>query len=188
MKRPIIITGAPATGKTTLQSRVVENNPIYKRGLDYTTRAIRVGEVNGVTRFFISQEEFIKLFHKGFFIEPSLEYAEYNSAYYGTPRDLVYSFDPKISVISALGIASLLKHEFPQSIWVHLYANKDTLTARLEERGESEQSIIYRTDELNSDPGTFNQVDAADMNFDTRYIQTDEIIKYIIDFINTREQ
>ena len=187
MRNTIIITGAPATGKTTLQEKICENSRNYRRGLDYTTRSIRNGEVNGLTRYFVSKDEFIKLFNSGFFIEPSLDYAEYNGQYYGTPLEIASTNPPKVSVITGLEIARKLKYAFPETIWLHLFANRDHLIQRLIERGEKEDSILFRIDPKNSDLGTFNRIDEADINLNSSFYDTEHIMNFLFDFLNKQE-
>lgn len=183
----MIITGAPGTGKTTLQSAIISRLPAHTTGLDYTTRPIRVGESNGVSRHFISEQSFISLLNSGYFIESDLEYAKYNGSYYGTPWDLASPNPPKVSVIPALEIARQLKSRFPEAIWIHLFTNKQLLYERLKNRGESPDSIEYRLNPANSDPGTFEEFYDASISLDTELLSPENLVEIIINFINSLE-
>lgn len=76
----IVIVGASASGKSTLQRMLLEKDKQYHKIVTYTIRPIRKGENDGVDYHFISEDEFKKLRDEDFFIE----HAEYNGWYYGT--------------------------------------------------------------------------------------------------------
>ena len=76
----LIISGPSGCGKSTLLKEVYKNIEDYYFSISTTTRAPRIGEVNGVDYFFVTKEEFEKDINNGDF----LEYAKVHDNYYGT--------------------------------------------------------------------------------------------------------
>ena len=76
----LILSGPSGCGKSTLLKEVYKNIDDYYFSISTTTRAPRVGEVNGVDYFFVTKEEFEKDINNGDF----LEYAKVHDNYYGT--------------------------------------------------------------------------------------------------------
>lgn len=76
----LIISGPSGCGKSTLLKEVYKDIDDYYFSISTTTRAPRVGEVNGVDYFFVTKEEFEKDINNGDF----LEYAKVHDNYYGT--------------------------------------------------------------------------------------------------------
>ena len=75
----IILVGASATGKSVVVKRMQELYGIEKV-VTYTTRLMRMGEINGLDYHFISKEEFCSKIENNFFLETAF----YNNNYYGT--------------------------------------------------------------------------------------------------------
>ena len=76
----LIISGPSGCGKSTLLKEVYKDIDDYYFSISTTTRAPRVGEVNGVDYFFVTKEEFEKDIENDNF----LEYAKVHDNYYGT--------------------------------------------------------------------------------------------------------
>ncbi len=76
----LIISGPSGCGKSTLLKEVYKEINNYYFSISTTTRAPRVGEVNGVDYFFVTKEEFEKDIENDSF----LEYAKVHDNYYGT--------------------------------------------------------------------------------------------------------
>ncbi|RRD93459.1 guanylate kinase, partial [Bacillus licheniformis] len=76
------VSGAAGTGKGTIISSVLENNEKLVYSVSMTTRAPRVGEVEGKSYYFVSKEHFEKLIAEDAFVE----YAFVHTDYYGTPK------------------------------------------------------------------------------------------------------
>ncbi|HTS19577.1 MAG TPA: guanylate kinase [Verrucomicrobiae bacterium] len=82
----VIVVSAPSGGgKSSLCQRLLNWSPNIVYSVSCTTRAPRGGEQNGHDYFFLSTEEFEKRIAAGDF----LEYAKYNTNYYGTPRAFI---------------------------------------------------------------------------------------------------
>jgi guanylate kinase len=76
----LIISGPSGCGKSTLLKEVYKDIEDYYFSISTTTRAPRIGEVNGIDYFFVTKEEFEKDINNGDF----LEYAKVHDNYYGT--------------------------------------------------------------------------------------------------------
>ena len=73
----IILVGASATGKSVVVKQMQDLFNIEKL-VTYTTRPMRIGEVNNVDYHFITIEDFLKKKENNFFLET----AYYNNNYY----------------------------------------------------------------------------------------------------------
>lgn len=84
LKRGLVfILSAPAgTGKTTLVQKLVSEFPAVVASVSYTTRAPRIGEINGLHYHFVDEAEFLNRIAKDEFIE----YVQLYGDYYGTSR------------------------------------------------------------------------------------------------------
>ena len=107
-KGAILIISAPSgCGKSTLLKEVYKDISDYYFSISTTTRAPRVGEVNGVDYFFVTKEEFEADIKNGDF----LEYAKVHDNYYGTslkPINIFFeSISPKSSV-SSVSISEII--------------------------------------------------------------------------------
>ena len=82
-----IVTGASASGKTTLIEQAVADG--YSYISTHTTRLLRSGEVPGVYSVFLREEQFESNFREGLYIEDSLGFAYMPGIgiYYGYPRE-----------------------------------------------------------------------------------------------------
>jgi guanylate kinase len=76
----LILSGPSGCGKSTLLKEVYKDIDDYYFSISTTTRAPRVGEVNGVDYFFVTKEEFEADIKNDDF----LEYAKVHDNYYGT--------------------------------------------------------------------------------------------------------
>lgn len=80
-----VFTGPSGTGKGTILGEVIARNPHLRLSVSATTRAPRIGEVNGVHYWFMDQDTFeAKIAQDAF-----LEHACYVGNYYGTPEQPV---------------------------------------------------------------------------------------------------
>lgn len=78
----IVMSGCSGVGKSTVLSRVMESRDDLLFSVSATTRAPREGEVDGVSYFFVSQEEFQKMIAEDAFVE----YDGHMANWYGTPK------------------------------------------------------------------------------------------------------
>ena len=81
----IVISGPSGTGKGTICKKLIERSNDLELSVSATTRQPRIGEVDGVNYYFISQDEFKRRIENNDF----LEHAHVYDNYYGTPKSNV---------------------------------------------------------------------------------------------------
>ncbi|WP_287129910.1 guanylate kinase [Candidatus Cyanaurora vandensis] len=142
--RLIVLTGPSGVGKGTLVSRLLRNRPALFLSVSATTRAPRPNEVEGVHYYFITRTKFEELIAQG----QLLEWAEYLSNYYGTPRQAVLerlaTGADVLLEIEVEGARQVLK-TFPQAITIFILPpSLSTLAARLKQRRTESPEVITR--------------------------------------------
>lgn len=149
-----IITGPSGVGKGTLCQRLLAEDPNLRLSVSATSRAPRVGEVNGVNYHFKTLGEF-----EGMIAHDEaapdleshylLEWARYNGNYYGTPRQEVQAALRQgkniLLEIETQG-ALQVKQKFPAACLIFIAPpDMAELERRLRERGtESVDDIENR--------------------------------------------
>ncbi|PKM83740.1 MAG: guanylate kinase [Firmicutes bacterium HGW-Firmicutes-13] len=131
----IILSGPSGVGKGTVCSLLASKNRNLYFSISMTTRPPRPNEQNGVSYFFVSEEEFKKLIENDSF----LEWAKVYGHYYGTPRSYVSSHIMKgkdvLLEIDTQG-ANKIKTYFPDEIFIFLLPpSLQELKRRIMERG-----------------------------------------------------
>ena len=139
----IVLSGFSGTGKGTVMQRLLEKYPEeYALSISATTRKPREGEIDGVSYFFHTKEEFEEMIAKG----ELLEYAQYVGNYYGTPRTYVEeqlrqgkNVFLEIEMMGALKI----KEKFPDTLLLFLVPPSiKILYDRLAGRGTESEEVI----------------------------------------------
>lgn len=83
----LIISGFSGSGKGTIVKELLDSSDDYEVSISATTRAMRQGEIEGKSYFFVTKENFEKMIKNKEF----LEYATYVNNYYGTPKEYVFN-------------------------------------------------------------------------------------------------
>lgn len=141
----LFVVSAPAgCGKDTILEQVLAREDNVGYSVSATTRAPRVGEVDGTHYFFITRERFEEMIANG----EVLEYTEYCGNYYGTPRKGVEAMLAegkdvvlKIEIEGAMNIKKL----FPDCCLVFILPpSMRELERRLRKRGTEDEPTIMR--------------------------------------------
>ena len=97
----IVVSGPSGVGKGTVVKELIGSNKDCALSVSATTRSPREGEAHGVNYFFITKEEFTQKINNN----EMLEYAEYCSNFYGTPKDYVLkSVEQGKNIILEIGL------------------------------------------------------------------------------------
>lgn len=162
-----IVSAASGTGKTTLVTRLINNNPNIRVSVSHTTRAPREGEQHGQHYFFIDKNEFIDLVGQGAF----LEHAEVFGNYYGTSIQAVREMCAQgFDVILEIDVqgASQVRQSLPDAVSIFILPpslkileqrlrdrktdSQDAITTRLNEaKQEIEQAFLFDYIVINED-------------------------------------
>ena len=80
--RLFVISGASGVGKSTVLARVMQQRDDIKFSVSATTRPPREGEVEAVSYYFVSKQQFEEMIQADAF----LEYDAHMENFYGTPK------------------------------------------------------------------------------------------------------
>ena len=144
-KKSFILTGASATGKSTIVNEAIRNGYIYLP--THMTRKPRQNEIDGKDAIFLPEKEFIVNFNNGNYLEESLDFAKLKSlgVYYGSPREwlvLLKEYGYCATPVSTQ-IAKKIRDKTPL-LWIHLFCDDDDRYNRLIMRGISEEEAYKR--------------------------------------------
>ncbi|MEC4559179.1 MAG: guanylate kinase ['Conium maculatum' witches'-broom phytoplasma] len=151
----IVISGPSGVGKGTLTKALLKkegHNFVYSSSM--TTRAPRVGEIEGKDYFFVDQAFFQQKIKEKYF----LEYNKFIGNYYGTPYDKVLDQVEEgkevILEIDVQGSLQIRKHKISKdAIFIFIVPpTKQALYNRLKKRNtESEEIIRQRMDKADQE-------------------------------------
>lgn len=140
----VSVSGPSGVGKGSVIDKVRELLPEIAHSVSVTTRSMRENEVEGVSYFFRTEEEFKKMMAAGEILEHDI----YCNNYYGTPlppllshincgRDVL--FDLTVS-----GSLALMEH-YADAVTIFLLPpSMSELRRRLEKRGTESKEVIER--------------------------------------------
>lgn len=171
-----VISGPSGVGKGTIVRELVAQQPDLKLSVSVTTRDPRPGEVEGVSYYFRSPEEFQRMVEAG----ELLEYAQFGKNFYGTPRHFVeaqlalgHDVVLEIDIKGAIQV----KERIPNGVYVFvLPPTMQELEARLRKRQTEaaeamRQRLQIAVDELNYLPLYDYQLVNDDLDLAVRKVQ-----------------
>ncbi len=138
----IVVSGFSGSGKGTVMNRLVERYDNYALSVSATTRAPRPGEVEGVSYFYKTDEEFQMMIER----DELVEYAGYVGHYYGTPRAFVeenLSAGKDVLLEIEIQGAMKIKARFPDAVLLFITPpSAKVLKDRLIGRGTETMDVI----------------------------------------------
>ncbi len=147
----IVFSGPSGVGKGTIRKLFFDRPDL---NLDFsvsmTTRQPRVGEVDGVDYFFVTEEEFKKSIENDEF----LEHAEFVGSYYGTPKAYVEKLrNEGKNVLLEIEVqgALMVREKMPDALTIFIVPpNFEELERRIRgRRSEPEEIILQRLEKAN---------------------------------------
>ncbi|KAI9240984.1 guanylate kinase [Podila verticillata NRRL 6337] len=165
-RRPIVLSGPSAGGKSTLIERLFHDHPsTFGFSVSHTTRGPRPGEKEGIAYHFTSKSEMLKKIAQGDF----LEHAIFSDNMYGTTKQTVQDIKDsgKICIldIDLQGVRQIRASDLDARYIFIRPPNLQVLEQRLRGRGtETEQAIQKRLEtarqdwEYGADPAHFDHV------------------------------
>ena len=133
----IILTGASASGKTEVCKSLCFRYG-YKKFVTTTTRAPRIGEIEGVDYFFITKEEFEKKIANNEFIE----HVCYNGNYYGTEK--IHVETNAVLIVEPNGLNAFRALHDSSIVTFVLESSAETRKRRMILRGDELEAINNR--------------------------------------------
>ena len=138
------ISGPSGVGKNTVLNRVMQLREHVQYSISATSRAMRPGEVDGKSYYFVTRAQFEQMIADG----ELLEHAEYVGNYYGTPirpiREALESGTDVVMDVDVVGALNIRKR-LPEAVLVFLTA--PSMEKRME-RAKWEYSQAYQYDYL----------------------------------------
>lgn len=177
--KSFIVTGASASGKTTLINEAIKNGYIHLP--THTTRAPRMGEIAGIHNEYLDSDVFKHNFEKNMYFEPSLNYAEKNGVYYGTPHNWVdYLKKDNYCATPITPLIADMLYSQTSVLWISLICDDSVRKARLLSRGISSQEIDAR---LNTAEEQYNLPLKVTI-FNTTFLSPSDILAKIRELSN----
>ena len=140
----LIISGPSGTGKGTLVEKLMKADPTFRFSCSVTTRAPRVGEINGVHYHFVTVEEYNKLVAENAF----LEHATVHGNHYGTLKkpveDMMAQGQNVLLDIDTVGAINVMGNADDYVSIFILPPSFTELRKRLEGRGTDSPEVIER--------------------------------------------
>ena len=139
----VVLSGFSGSGKGTVVKEIMKKySDQYALSISATTRAPRPGETDGIEYFFKTREEFEAMIAG----DELVEYAQYVSNYYGTPKAYVeQQLSAGKDVILEIEIQGALKvkEKFPETLLMFMTPpDADELKRRLIGRGTETMEVI----------------------------------------------
>ena len=138
----IVLSGFSGAGKGTVVKRMMELHDEYALSISATTRSPREGEQDGREYFFKTVEEFKQMIQN----QELIEYAQYVSNYYGTPKAYVQNqLEAGKNVILEIEIQGALKIKemFPETVLMFIIPpTAKELENRLRGRGTEDDATV----------------------------------------------
>ena len=166
-----MVSGPSGSGKTTVMRSVMSRELV-----SFTTRAPRVGEVEGRDYYFISLEEYLKL-------DPHdiLEHTCYRDNHYGVFQ---WEFDSKLCkdtfvIVDYPGMQAF-KLLHPSCVTIFIYAPRDEVIERMIQRGDAPEMVQKRLATYEEELANAHLYDHVIVNDDDQFVQSCTLVDAIL--------
>lgn len=177
----VVLIGASASGKSTLQTMLINREPCFKKIVTYTTRPPRDGEVNGIDYHYVSVEKFTELADNEFFAEHN----SYRGWMYGTPKcDLQKDYENHIIVLTPAGYREFKKNNI-EALSVYIDVDRRSRLINNLKRGDDIEEAYRRSlSDVGQYDGVKNEVDYVIDNSQYKHNE-EEMLQLLLDIIKT---
>ena len=138
----IVLIGPSGVGKGTLVRSLLARHPDIILSISVTTRAPRVGEIDGKDYYFVSLDQFQEMVENG----ALLEWAKFANNCYGTPKQAVeeqINLGKSVLLEIELEGARQIRQSFPQALTIFILPPSwEELERRLRSRAQDSESAI----------------------------------------------
>lgn len=139
-----VVSGPSGVGKSTLIKKAMARIPALEFSVSATTRAPRVGEVDGREYHFVAPERFAALVAE----DALLEHAAVYDKRYGTPRAPVEAaLAEGRSILLDIDVAGArqVKQRRSDAVWIYILPPSiPSLEQRIRARGDTAEDVIVR--------------------------------------------
>ena len=144
MSNIFIISAPSGCGKTSLVRELCNTYSFLEQTVSFTTRSIRLGEVDGYDYHFFSNETFIDKRSKNEFIECQSVYENYYGTSYDSIDTILKSGKDVILEIDYKGMLTI-KSKIPKAKSIYIIPPSiEELEKRLIDRGLDSTSVIHK--------------------------------------------
>jgi guanylate kinase len=176
----IVLSGPSGAGKDAVLARMRELRKPYYFTVTATTRSRRPTERNGVDYIFLSEDAFRRMIDGG----ELLEWAKVYNNYYGVPKaqvaDALATGHDVFIKVDVQGAATI-KRIAPEALFIFLWADKDELARRLQDRmTESQDTLALRLKTAEAELQAASSFDYVVMNHRDRLDEAVEEIERIV--------
>lgn len=187
MSKLVVISGPSGVGKGTivnlLKKQYEEENKKIYLSISCTTRSIRPGEIENVSYYFISEDEFLRKIENNDF----LEYNCYGTGkYYGTPKSTVVEYlENGYDVILEIDVNGYkqVKENYPDAVGIFIMPPSiEALENRLRSRGTETEEVIKTR--IETAKGEMEQKDLYDLIIVNEENKEQEAFQKVYNIIN----
>lgn len=154
--------------------------------VSFTTRPMRLGEVNGIDYHFISKQEYNDMLKNNQFIERT----KYGGNYYGISKKELYSKlekDDAYCIVDFNGVKQM-KHTCNNCTTVFIHTPKEQAINQMLQRGDTVETVKQRMKTFNKERANKWYYDYAVINRSDELLRTKSIIDTIVQTESTVTQ
>lgn len=138
MKKIFILVGPSGSGKTTLGAYLKSIG--IPELVSHTTRKKRNGEINGISYYFISKEEFNNL--------EKIEYTNYDNNFYCLSKkeveEKLHKYNNVFTITDINGVEQIKKKYPNETVAIFIETTIEEMIDRMKKRGDSKEKIADR--------------------------------------------